>query len=104
MVLILGVAGFAGTMLIGRFLKARLYPTLVFIPALMAVIAVALIAFGSSLTATAILLGIWGLVGTAAPVGWRRPCPAMRKPGAGSWWRSSSSRSCWARADRAAPR
>ncbi|MDB5747132.1 MAG: transcriptional regulator [Massilia sp.] len=70
LLLILGVAGFAGTMFIGRFLKEGLYRTLVVIPALMAAIAVALIAFGDSLAATAILLGIWGLVGTAAPVGW----------------------------------
>jgi predicted MFS family arabinose efflux permease len=66
----LGLAGFAGTILIGRFLKDALYRTLVAIPALMAVIALALIAFGSSLPATAVLLAIWGLVGTAAPVGW----------------------------------
>ncbi|MFC5459075.1 MFS transporter [Massilia niabensis] len=66
----LGLAGFAGTILIGRFIKEGLYRTLVVIPALMAVIAVALIAFGSSLAATAILLAVWGLVGTAAPVGW----------------------------------
>ena len=44
--------------------------TLVLIPALMALVAVALIAFGGSLTTTTILLAIWGLVGTAAPVGW----------------------------------
>lgn len=70
MLLGLGLAGFAGTILIGRFLKEGLYRTLVIIPALMAAIALALIAFGSSLPATAILLVIWGLIGTAAPVGW----------------------------------
>lgn len=36
----------------------------------MAVIAVALIVFGYSLPITAGLLGVWGLIGTAAPVGW----------------------------------
>ena len=40
------------------------------IPALMAAIAVALMAFGHSLPATTVLLGVWGLVATAAPVGW----------------------------------
>jgi predicted MFS family arabinose efflux permease len=36
----------------------------------MALIAVALLAFGNILAVTAVLLGIWGFVGTAAPVGW----------------------------------
>ena len=70
LLLVNGVAGFIGTILIGRYLKEGLYRTLVIIPALMALLAVALMAFGGSLTTTAILLGIWGLVGTAAPVGW----------------------------------
>ncbi|MBU9589941.1 MFS transporter [Burkholderia multivorans] len=70
MLLITGIAGFVGTMLIGAFLKENLYRTLAIIPALMAVIAVALVSFGSSIAASTILLGIWGLVATAAPVGW----------------------------------
>jgi predicted MFS family arabinose efflux permease len=70
MLLIIGVAGFVGTTLIGMFLKESLYRTLAIIPALMAVIAVALISFGSSVAVAAILLGIWGLVATSAPVGW----------------------------------
>ncbi|TFW08144.1 MFS transporter [Oxalobacteraceae bacterium OM1] len=68
--LVLGVAGFAGTVLIGGFLKAGLYRTLIVIPLIMAAIAVALIAFGTSTSAVAVLLGVWGLVATAAPVGW----------------------------------
>ena len=68
--LTLGVAGFIGTTVIGRFLSMSFYGTLTFIPVVMAVIAVTLIAFGASVTATALLLGIWGLVATAAPVGW----------------------------------
>jgi predicted MFS family arabinose efflux permease len=70
LLLVLGVAGFVGTVLIGRFLDKGLYRTLVLIPAAMAVIALALIAFGSSLAATGILLAVWGLIATAAPVGW----------------------------------
>jgi len=66
----IGIAGIVGTSLIGGFLKDGLYCTLIVIPAAMAVIAVALIVFGGSLPATASLLGIWGLIGTAAPVGW----------------------------------
>ena len=68
--LVIGLAGFAGTILIGRFLGRHLYRTLIVIPALMAVIALALVGVGSSLWATTVLLGVWGLIGTAAPVGW----------------------------------
>ena len=70
MLLVLGLTGLAGTLLIERFLKNSLYPTLIAIPVLMAVIALALVAFGSSPVITAALLGVWGLVATAAPVGW----------------------------------
>lgn len=68
--LIIGVAGFTGTVLIGSFLKNSLYRTVIAIPLIMAVIALALIAFGVSTLVTGILLAVWGLVGTAAPVGW----------------------------------
>lgn len=70
MLLGLGVAGFVGTTVIGRFLKLGFYRTLAIIPVVMAGIAVALIAFGASVSATLVLLSIWGLVATAAPVGW----------------------------------
>ena len=36
----------------------------------MTLIALTLIVSGSSVVAVAVLLGIWGLAGTAAPVGW----------------------------------
>lgn len=68
--LTLGVAGFIGTTVIGRFLKLGFYGTLTVIPVLMAAIAVTLIAVGTSVTATTVLLGVWGLIATAAPVGW----------------------------------
>ena len=70
LLLLLGVAGFIGTTVIGRFLKMGFYATLAIIPVLMAAIAVTLIAAGASVTATAVLLGAWGLLATAAPVGW----------------------------------
>ncbi|QOL52039.1 MFS transporter [Massilia litorea] len=70
MLLVIGVAGFIGTTVIGPFLKEGLYRTLVAIPLLMAAIGVGLMVFGASPFATALLLGVWGLVGTAAPVGW----------------------------------
>ena len=68
--LVLGLAGLAGTFLIDRLLKHNLYPTLIAIPLIMAGIALALVAFGSSTLMTTLLLGSWGLVATAAPVGW----------------------------------
>jgi predicted MFS family arabinose efflux permease len=68
--LTLGVAGFIGTTVIGRFLELSFYGTLTIIPVLMAAIAVTLIALGGSVSVTTVLLGIWGLVATAAPVGW----------------------------------
>lgn len=70
MLLILGVAGFIGTLLIGYFLKAGFYRTLAFIPVLMALIAVLLMSVGHQTPLVAVLLGLWGLVATAAPVGW----------------------------------
>ncbi|KRE91430.1 MFS transporter [Arthrobacter sp. Soil764] len=68
--LVIGVAGFAGTLLIGRFLGKGLYRTLVIIPVLMAVIAAALVPAGGWIAAVVVLLGLWGLMSTAAPVGW----------------------------------
>ncbi|WP_409286016.1 MFS transporter [Pseudomonas protegens] len=70
MLLGLGVAGFIGTCVIERFMGNALYRTLTLIPLGMAVIALALVNFGSSPLLTAALLGAWGLVATAAPVGW----------------------------------
>lgn len=68
--LVIGIAGLAGTLLISSLLKKGLYYTLISIPVLMAVIALALIPAGSWIVPVAILLGLWGLMATAAPVGW----------------------------------
>ncbi len=68
--LVIGVAGFIGTALIGAVLKRGLYRTLILIPALMAVIALALIPFGTWVAAVVALLALWGLMATSAPVGW----------------------------------
>jgi predicted MFS family arabinose efflux permease len=70
MLLLVGLAGFAGTALIGGLLKGRLYRMLVLMPLSMAALAVALMVFGASSGTTAVLLAAWGLVGTSAPVGW----------------------------------
>lgn len=68
--LVIGVAGFIGTVVIGSVLKKGLYRVVIAIPLLMAIIAVALIGMGGSVGATFVLLGLWGLIATAAPVGW----------------------------------
>ncbi|UCR84289.1 MFS transporter [Pseudomonas chlororaphis] len=70
MLLVIGLAGLAGTFLIEAFLKNNLYRTLIIIPLMMAAIAMALVAFGASVSITTVLLGLWGLVATAAPVAW----------------------------------
>ncbi|CAI8980082.1 MFS transporter [Pseudomonas sp. IT-P260] len=70
MLLGLGLAGFIGTFVIESFLGTGLYRTLTVIPLIMALIALALVNFGASPLLTAVLLGLWGLVATAAPVGW----------------------------------
>ncbi|MFT3758188.1 MFS transporter [Thauera sp.] len=68
--LVIGAAGFIGSLLIGRILQWGFYQTLIVIPLLMAAIAVALVAFGGWTAAVVALLGLWGLTGTSAPVGW----------------------------------
>jgi predicted MFS family arabinose efflux permease len=70
MLLLLGGAGLVGTSLIGIALRKRLYSVLIALPLGMAVIAFGLTLFGTVALPVAILLGAWGLLGTAAPVGW----------------------------------
>ncbi|WEF32838.1 MFS transporter [Pseudoduganella chitinolytica] len=70
LLLVIGIAGFVGTTLIGTLLRDSLYRTLVAIPLLLAAVALGLIACGTSVPATALLLGLWGLLATSAPVGW----------------------------------
>lgn len=66
----LGLAGLAGTYAIGIALKRSLFGLLIAMPLGMAIIAGALIILGSSPTSVGVLLGLWGLIGTAAPVAW----------------------------------
>jgi predicted MFS family arabinose efflux permease len=70
MLLIVGVSGFLGTLVIGRFLDHRLYVTLTVLPAILAAVAFALAAFGTSAAVVAVLLAFWGFAGTTAPAGW----------------------------------
>ena len=68
--LVIGVAGLVGTAFIGRLLQRGFYLTLTLIPLLMAATALALAVFGSWTAIVIALLGLWGVMGTAAPVGW----------------------------------
>jgi predicted MFS family arabinose efflux permease len=68
--LVIGVAGVLGTYLIGLLLKTRLYSLLIVLPLLMAAMGIGLTLLGHSPSATTSLLAAWGLIGTAAPVGW----------------------------------
>lgn len=70
LLLVIGVAGFIGTVVIGTILKHGLYGPLITIPTLMSVIAVVLIPLGAWVVPVAVLLGLWGLMATATPVGW----------------------------------
>src|SRR3954469_19685634 len=70
LLLITGGAGLLGTYLIGAILRRRLYSVLVAMPLAMAAIALGLTPLGGSAITVGILLAGWGLVGTAAPVGW----------------------------------
>ena len=68
--LAMGVAGFAGTLLITLFLNARFYLTLMIIPLVMASIAGTLLLVGQNLWGVTVLLSLWGMIATAAPTGW----------------------------------
>ncbi len=70
LLLVLGLAGLLGTFAIGSVLRTRLSFALVTMPLAMAALAAGLVVFGSSVSATTGLLALWGLIGTAAPVGW----------------------------------
>ena len=83
----IGVMGFIGTCVITIFLERRFYATLIVIPILMAAIAATLIFFGTSTMVAAVLLGLWGFLATAAPVGWwswlARTLPEKAEAGGG---------------------
>ncbi len=70
MLLGVGLGGLAGTSLIGFVLRRHLTAALIGLPGTVALIAVLLIGFGSSLCATAVLLVLWGFFSTPTPVAW----------------------------------
>jgi len=68
--LTIGIMGLLGNMFIAKILSYNLYATITSILFFMALIALGLILLGHHLVVVIVLLGIWGLIGTAAPVGW----------------------------------
>ena len=70
LLLILGFAGLLGTWLIGFVVRSSPLQRIDRVALSMAVIATGLVTFGTSLPTTTALLALWGLIGTAAPVGW----------------------------------
>jgi predicted MFS family arabinose efflux permease len=70
LLLVIGISGLIGTSLIGMVLARSLGAALIGMPLVLGGIALALAVAGDRLWIVAPLLGLWGLVGTAAPVGW----------------------------------
>ncbi|WP_177408557.1 MULTISPECIES: MFS transporter [unclassified Pseudomonas] len=70
LLLVIGAAGLLGTMWGGFLVSRHLNRVLMAIPLIMSVIPFAVIAVGSWLAPVALMLGLWGLVATCAPVGW----------------------------------
>jgi predicted MFS family arabinose efflux permease len=70
MLLGFGVANFAGTLLAGKLLERHPLATLVLMPALVGVAALALVLLPASVPGQALLLAIWGLAFGGVPVAW----------------------------------
>ena len=70
LLLILGLAGLIGTFVISLILHRHVYRYLILIPFIMATIAGGFVLGGEHLWFVAILMGLWGFIGTSAPVAW----------------------------------
>lgn len=70
LLLALGGCGMIGTFAIGFFLQRTLYGVLITFPFLLMLCAMAMIAFGTSLSLMFVIISIWGFLSTAVPVGW----------------------------------
>ena len=70
LLLILGLAGLVGTFVISHILHRHVYRYLFFIPIGMALVATALVFFGHQIWIVALLMTVWGFIGTSAPVAW----------------------------------
>jgi len=85
--LLIGIFGVVGTSLIGLLIKRNLYRTLCVIPLIMSAVGASLLLLGAHIVPVIILLSLWGLVATSAPVGWwawiARVAPAHAEVGGG---------------------
>lgn len=83
----MGIFGLIGTFIIEIMLKKRLYSLIIIIPFLMAITAVLMLSFGTSLAAVFVLISIWGFLATSAPVAWwtwlSRTLPTQAEAGGG---------------------
>ena len=70
LLLVLGLAGLVGTFVISHILHSHVYRYLFFIPLGMALVATSLIFFGHQIWIVALLMAVWGFIGTSAPVAW----------------------------------
>jgi len=70
MLLGFGVANFAGTLVAGKLLERHPLATLVSMPALVGVAALALVLLPASVPGQAVLVAIWGLAFGGVPVAW----------------------------------
>ncbi len=70
MLLGFGVANFVGTLLAGRLLERYPLATLVLMPALVGVAALALVLLPASVPGQAVLLAVWGMAFGGVPVAW----------------------------------
>ena len=68
--LLMGAGGLLGTFIVGRLVTRSLAATLILAPVCLAGIACALVATGTHAVSTGVLLTLWGIVGTGAPVAW----------------------------------
>lgn len=66
----LGAAGLVGNAIIGRFIAASLRGTLLAMPLVLGLVALGLARWGAGVVPTAVLMALWGCIGTAAPVAW----------------------------------
>ncbi|MBA2853859.1 DHA1 family purine ribonucleoside efflux pump-like MFS transporter [Methanococcus maripaludis] len=83
----MGIFGLMGTFIIEIMLKKRLYSLIIIIPFLMAITALLMLSFGTSLAAIFVLISIWGFLATSAPVAWwtwlSRTLPTRAEAGGG---------------------
>ena len=70
MLLVLGCAGFFGTLIGGRLANSRVLLLLRLLPLAMAAATLALLGAGHVLGLLAVLLAIWGAINTALPISW----------------------------------